>query len=141
MELAQLKSFMKAEWEDLTPAQEKEIEDWVVNELTTGEKTITKEEAHDAIVAFGKKHGFPPLPKKAWKKLEYYFDMADTNNDGQLDLAEVQAAVAHVEKHGVPEMVQIKNFLATQWEDLTPAQEKEIEDWVVNELTTGEKTI
>ena len=32
----------KTKWENLTPEQEKEIHDWVVHELTTGEKTITK---------------------------------------------------------------------------------------------------
>ena len=49
---------MKARWENLTPAQEKEIETWVVSELTTGDETITKAEAEAAIKAFGKKHGF-----------------------------------------------------------------------------------
>ena len=58
----QTKNLMKQRWENLTAEQEQEIEDWVVSELTTGEGTITKEEAHDAIVAFGEKHGFPPLP-------------------------------------------------------------------------------
>ena len=73
---------VKAKWENLTEAQEKEIEDWVTSELSTGDKTITKEEAHDAIVAFGKKHGFEPLPKEAWVALESMFDEADTNGDG-----------------------------------------------------------
>ena len=83
---------MKAQWEHLTEAQEKEIEDWVVEELTTGEKTITKDEAEGAIKAFGKKHGFPPLPEEAWVELEKMFDAADTNGDGQLDLEEMMAA-------------------------------------------------
>ena len=73
---------MKAKWEHLTDAQEKEIEDWVVEELTTGDMTITKKEAHDAIVAFGEKHGLEPLPKEAWEELEAMFDEADTNGDG-----------------------------------------------------------
>ena len=84
---------MKAKWENLTEAQEQEIEDWVVSELTTGEKTITKKEAHDAIVAFGEKHGFPPLPEEAWVELEKMFDAADTNGDGAIDLDELQAAL------------------------------------------------
>ena len=73
---------MKARWENLTDAQEKEIEDWVVSELTTGDGSITKEEAHDAIVAFGKKHGFEELPDEAWEELEAMFDAADANGDG-----------------------------------------------------------
>ena len=82
---------MRARWENLTEEQVQEIEDWIVEELTTGEMTITKKEAHDAIVAFGKKHGFPPLPKEAWVELEKMFDEADTNVVGALDLAELQA--------------------------------------------------
>ena len=77
----------------MSEAQEKEIEDWVTAELTTGEKTITKKEAHDAIVAFGKKHGFEPLPKEAWTELEKMFDAADTNGDGAINLAELEAAM------------------------------------------------
>ena len=84
---------MKARWENLTPAQEKEIETWVVSELTTGDETITKAEAEAAIKAFGEKHGFEPLPKEAWEELEKMFDAADTNNDGQLDLDEFMAAL------------------------------------------------
>ena len=38
------------------------MQNWVIEELTTGDKTITKEEAHDAIVAFGEKHGFDEIP-------------------------------------------------------------------------------
>ena len=82
----------KVKWEKLTKAQQKEIEDWVVEELTTGEKTITKAEAEAAIKAFGEKHGFEPLPKEAWEELERMFDAADTNNDGQLDLEEIMAS-------------------------------------------------
>ena len=83
---------MKAKWENLTEEQEDEIEAWVVEELTTGEMTITKQEAHDAIVAFGEKHGFPPLPEEAWVELEAMFDEADLNGDGAIDLAELEAA-------------------------------------------------
>ena len=32
---------LKAQWEDLTEEQMKEIEEWFVEQLTTGEKTIT----------------------------------------------------------------------------------------------------
>merc|ERR1711937_7746 len=89
-----IKAHMKTKWENLTDEQEQEIEDWVVEELTTGEGTITKEEAHDAIVAFGEKHGFPPLPEEAWEELEAMFDEADLNGDGAIDLAELEAACA-----------------------------------------------
>ena len=88
----QAKNFIKQRWENLTEEQEQEIEDWVVEELTTGEMTITKQEAHDAIVAFGEKHGFPPLPEEAWEALEAMFDEADLNGDGAIDLAELEAA-------------------------------------------------
>ena len=84
---------MKQRWENLTDEQEQEIEDWVGEELTTGEMTITKQEAHDAIVAFGEKHGFPPLPEEAWEALEEMFDAVDTNGDGQIDLNELSAAL------------------------------------------------
>ena len=87
------KTFMKTKWENLTDEQEQEIEDWVVEELTTGEGTITKEEAHDAIVAFGEKHGFPPLPEEAWEEFEAMFDEVDLNGDGQIDLEELKAAM------------------------------------------------
>ena len=88
----QTKNFIKQRWENLTEAQEKEIADWVESELTTGEKTITKQEAHDEIVAFGEKHGFEPLPDEAWDELDAMFDAADTNGDGALDLEELMAA-------------------------------------------------
>ena len=54
--------------------------------------TITKQEAHDALVAFGEKHGFPPIPEEAWEELEAMFDAADTNGDGAIDLEELSAA-------------------------------------------------
>ena len=85
------RNFMKAKWEDLTEEQVGEIEAWVQAELSTGEKTITKQEAHDAIVAFGKKHGFPPLSEDDWEELEAWVDSVDTNSDGALDLDELMA--------------------------------------------------
>ena len=83
--------FMKSRWEELTPEQVGEIEAWVEYELTTGEKTITKQEAHDAIIAFGEKHGFPPLSEEDWEELEAWFDDVDSNGDGALDLDELMA--------------------------------------------------
>ena len=80
---------MKAKWEDLTEEQMAEVEAWIEYELSTGEMTITKDEAHGAIKSFGEKHGFPPLSKKDWEELEAWFDAVDSNNDGALDLDEL----------------------------------------------------
>ena len=92
-----LQNQMKSQWPKLTKAQQKEIHDWVVEELTTGEKTITKQEAHDAIVAFCDKHGLPEPTDEEWEKLEEMFDYVDTNGDGAIDLPELKAAM---KKHG-----------------------------------------
>ena len=85
----QTKNLMKQRWENLTAEQEQEIEDWVVEELTSGDETITKEEAHAAIVAFGEKHGFEPLSEEDWEELEAIFDYVDSNGDGEIDLEEL----------------------------------------------------
>ena len=92
-----LQNKMKSQWPKLTKAQQEEIHDWVVEELTTGEKTITKQEAHDAIVAFCDKHGLPEPTDDEWEKLEEMFDYVDTNGDGAIDLPELKAAM---KKHG-----------------------------------------
>jgi len=95
------KKFIQAQtqWPKLSKEQEKEIEDWVVEELTTGEKTITKEEAHAAIVAFCDKHGFPQPTEEQWAQLEEMFDYVDANGDGAIDLEELKAAM---KKHAPP---------------------------------------
>ena len=64
----------------------------MVNELTTGEKTITWDELKSALTAFGKKHDFEPIPALVWEELKGYFDEADTDNSGDIDLNELQAA-------------------------------------------------
>ena len=61
---------------ELTAEDEEEIEAWVTHELTTGDKTITKKEAGDAIAAFAKKKGWK-IPKEAWEALEAAFDSND----------------------------------------------------------------
>ena len=97
----------QAQWPKLSKEQQKEIEDWVVEELTTGEKTITKQEAHDAIVAFADKHDLPQPTEEEWEKLEEVFDYIDKNGDGAIDLPELKAAMKkHCPKK---EKLQIKN--------------------------------
>jgi len=78
---------------ELTDEQEAEIMDWVIAELGGG--TITKQEAHDALVAFLDKHGFPQPTPEEWEFLEAMFDHADANGDGEIDLAEFADALAH----------------------------------------------
>ena len=85
---------IKEKWEKLTPEQSQEFEDWIIAELTEGkERTITKDELKTQITDFGKKHGFPEFPEDAWKELMALFDQTDTNDDGQIDLDEMIAAM------------------------------------------------
>merc|ERR1712023_411016 len=72
---------IKAQWDELTDEQ-----------MSEENGTITKKEAHDALVAFGKKHDLPEIPPEAWKELEAMFDEVDTNDDGEIDLEEFIAA-------------------------------------------------
>ena len=127
--------------ESLTPEQEKEIIEWVIDQLGGG--TITKQEAHDALVAFLDKHGFDQPSAEEWKMLEDMFDAADLNKDGEIDLKEFAFACA-----GPPpeEMVQLKKsakkFVQTKLraklpEELTEEQEMEIIEWVIAELGGG----
>merc|ERR1711988_800295 len=88
-----VKTHVKHKWENLTDEQEAEVEAWVTEQLTTGDGKITKEEAHDALVAFGEAHGFEPIPDEAWEELEAMFDAVDTNGDGAIDLAELEAVM------------------------------------------------
>merc|ERR1711990_997754 len=88
------KSKLKAhqpDW-DLTPEQEADIEEWIVSELTTGEGTITAEEAHTALTAFAEHHGFT-ISDEEWEELGDFFGSIDTNNDNQIDLEEMLAAM------------------------------------------------
>ena len=83
---------MKARW-DLTDEHLEEIAGWIVEQLTTGEQTITKEEAEAAIKAFGEANGFQPLSEEEWSELGAMFEMADTNGDDAIDLNEFKAAL------------------------------------------------
>ena len=128
----------KAKWE-LTEEQAAEIEEWVKSELADG-GTITKEEAHDALSAFADAHGFT-ISDDEWAMLEEAFDHVDTNDDGAIDLGELEAAI---KKHGPPKKAKIqlklknkmKNKLK-EWPELTEEQWQEIEDWVKSELAEG----
>ena len=68
-----------------------EIMEWVIDELGGG--TITKQEAHDALVHFLDKHGFPQPTPEEWEMLEAMFDWADKNGDGEIDLKEFAMAM------------------------------------------------
>merc|ERR1712100_633794 len=122
---------------ELNSEDEAEIEAWVEHELTTGDKTITKKEAGDAIAAFAKKKGFK-LTKEDWAALEAAFDSVDTNGDGELDLDEVMAAVEAHSDIKIPKTFFKKYMKAPE---LDSEDEEEIEAWVTHELTTGDKTI
>ena len=80
------------------PTQEQfnEIAAWVTHELTTGDKTITAQEAEDGAMAFAEKHGIK-VTKKMKKQAKEAFEQVDTNSNGELDLAEVEAVW---KKHG-----------------------------------------
>ena len=84
---ANLKSLLP---EKLTPEQELEIMEWVIDELGGG--TITKQEAHDALVGFLDKHGYPQPTPEEWEMLEAMFDYVDVNGDGEIDLKEFAMA-------------------------------------------------
>ena len=120
---------------ELTPEQEEEIKAWVESELKDG-GDITKQEAWDALVAFCKKHGFalPTEEEKRW--LEKQFDRADTNKNGAIDRQELEAAIKHVEKHGI-DLKAVPQMFAKRDIELTPEQEEEIKAWVESELKDG----
>ena len=76
---------------ELTPEQELEIIEWIISELGGG--TITKQEAHDALVAFLNKHGYDQPTPDEWEFLEAIFDHVDKNGDGEIDLKEFAYAM------------------------------------------------
>merc|ERR1712100_467049 len=116
-----LKIKAKAKEDELTAEQEAEVKPWVENELANG-GTITMKEAQGAIKAFAAKHGIE-VTKADWKKMKKVFEAVDTNDDGALDLNEVEAAL---EGH---------SFLGLKdAPELTEEQAAEIEAWVKEQL-------
>ena len=87
-----ISSFNKALPAKLTPEQEAEILEWVIDELGGG--TITKKEAHDALINFLDKHNYPQPTPDEWEMLEAVFDYVDTSGDGEIDLKEFATAMA-----------------------------------------------
>lgn len=115
-----LRLFMKnkakgADWPELTPEQEKEITDWVKDQLADG-GTITKDEAKKAVAGFADKHDFT-ITKEMWEQLNAIFDWIDDNGDGEITGKEMKMAI---EAHGgeknflrlkAKKLVQVKNTL------------------------------
>ena len=58
-----------------------------------------------------------------------------------LALIGTAAAVRLTQQPATPIAHQPSHLMKVQWEDLTEEQMKEIEEWFVEQLTTGEKTI
>merc|ERR1719326_1727510 len=73
---------------------EDEVRAWAEGQLADG-GTITAEEAHDFAVEMG-------ADEEMLEDLAEGFAMVDTNEDGELDLAEVEAAMAAVEEKEGP---------------------------------------
>ncbi len=86
----------------LTQEQFNEIAGWTHEQLTTGEKTVTAAEAEAGALAFAKAHGIK-VTKKMKKAAEEAFEAVDTNDNGEIDLAEAEAAW---KKHGGDAMME-----------------------------------
>ena len=86
----QMKLTLVTGWECPSQEQFDEISGWVHHELTTGDKTITADEAEAGIKAFAKKHGIK-ITKKMEEEAIAAFEYTDTNNDNQLDVDEMTA--------------------------------------------------
>lgn len=79
------------DWECPSQEQYQEVAEWVEEELTTGENTITEKEGRRALAAHAKKHGIK-MDKKMWEEAKAVFDYVDADNNGELDLDEVKTA-------------------------------------------------
>ena len=84
---------------DLSPKAEDHLTSWAHKELTTGKRTITKDEAEKKIHEIVKMDKLK-LSKKDWAALEKMFDEADLNHDGELDMEEFMHAIGEDEDEG-----------------------------------------
>ena len=84
-----------------------EIAGWVHNELTTGDKTITAAEAEAGALAFAKSHGIE-VTEEMKKEAVKAFESVDTNDNGELDLAEMKAAWSKHDGKGMMEHCKLK---------------------------------
>lgn len=73
-----------------TPAQEKEVHDWVKAELKK-DGSINKDEAEAGLKAFAEKHGLE-VNDEVLAVAEEVFDYVDTNDDGKLSGKELGKA-------------------------------------------------
>ena len=110
--------------------------------MTTGDKTITAAEAEAGALAFAKEHGIEVTPELEKQAVEA-FESVDSNNNGEIDLAEAEAAW---KKHDGDAMMEHcgltwpeDTFLATkksftytltkEWKCPTQAQFDQIAEW------------
>jgi len=69
----------------------KKLEEWGKAELANG-GTITKAEAQAKLTEIAAEYGVE-IPEEVWTHLEAMFDLVDTNGDGELNAAEVEAVI------------------------------------------------
>ena len=74
-----------------TPAQEKEVHDWIKEELEK-DGSITKEEGHAELIDFAARHDLE-VNKQVLEVAEKIFDTVDVNADGKLTKKELEDAM------------------------------------------------
>ena len=79
-----------------TPAQEKEVHDWIKAELKK-DGSINKDEVEAGLKVFAEKHGLE-VNDEVLADAEEVFDYVDTNSDGKLTGKEIVAALNAQEK-------------------------------------------
>merc|ERR1711934_521991 len=78
-------------WKCPSQADYNEAAEWVFDELSTGEKTITLKEGEKALKAHAKKNGYK-ISKDMWAQAKAGFDYVDADKNGELDFSEMKAA-------------------------------------------------
>ena len=139
----QVKSMIRSKRDvELSKDQEEEIEAWVKDKLSTGDKQISKKEAKKGLEEFVKKHKMPKITEEEWDELDKIFNEVDTNGNGKIDVDELKAAIEHHEKEMESAFIQVKSMLGAKRDmELTEEQEEEIKDWIEEKLTTGDEEI